>query len=198
MRLGFDLDQVVIDCLDAIKNSIYKEFGVKTTGKTYEGYYLDRLPYTDDADKNRIIGEFILSRVYDPLFYSDMLPIKEAVSSLQYLKMIGNEIYFITSRDSSIKDVTIKWFNKYEIDYDGLYFCQNKSGPVKDEGLDFFIDDHIKHLNDIMGSGYIPKKGLCLFDRPWNKDYNKMLYSKVYDWSDIVKILEDRKEVEYA
>ena len=178
-NLGFDLDCVVVDCLDGLKDAIYKEFGVYTSDSTYKPYAFYAMAFTGNEVLDSEIAKFIVKRVRDEDFYVNLEPTKGSIQGLKYLKSLGHDLFFISSRPFQHTNVSEQWLNDHGIGDSVVFHTHEKAPIVKSLSLDYYVDDVTKHLMSIYNSCYVPPLGLVVFDAPWNRDYNKMLFSKL-------------------
>jgi len=174
MRLGFDLDEVVVALCDTLVDYINKEFNLQWTAEDFVEYDLLKNNYVDhDEEYNSQIAKTVLKKVRDIDFQVKAKPYPEAPRLLRMLKREGHSLHFITARDLTGTEKTKKWLRKYRIPFDSVNhvgFGQEK-GPVgRALNLDFYVDDHEFHLESMYKYKKRWTKGLALMTRPWNRD----------------------------
>jgi hypothetical protein len=144
-----------------------------------------------DEDFNKRIVEDLFAVVNDPDFQFQAEPHKDAVAVLQKLKRAGHKIYFITSRPKQNQSKTFKWLRKYDIPFDGLEVIghdQPKGFYGRKYNLDMFVDDLHKHLGSMYQYKKRWRKGLLLFDKPWNTNHiDGNRFTRVKNWQEILR-----------
>lgn len=192
MKLGFDLDEVVVDLLSELKKYLYSNYGMEWPAKNCFVYYdFAECTFHCDEDLNKRITEDMINLANDANFQFQAFPHKDAVKAIQKLKKIGHKIYFITSRPKQNQPLTFKWLRKYNVPFDGLEVIgQNepKGFYGRKHNLDMYVDDLLFHLESMFEYKKRWKKGLLLIDKPWNNDYldiNK--FKRVYTWQEILR-----------
>jgi len=195
MRLGFDLDEVVVNLADGLSEHIKGNYGVDCSIENFVNYGLEDAKFSDDKEFNdRIIHE-TLQIVVDPVFQSSCKPIEGAPETLRELKRSGHELFFISARPLANKKATLKWMNKYDIPFDSVKLIdrkENKGWYGASLQLDMFVDDLEQHLISMWRFKDRWRKGLLLYDSPWNANYVagekfKRVYKRVYNWKEILR-----------
>ena len=82
-------------------------------------------------------------------YFLELDPLEGAVEYINKLKEEGNEIYFITRRQNTLKmkHMTKKWLKKQGFKYDKVFFYIKDKGKFGSElGLDLFIDNDEKNV----------------------------------------------------
>lgn len=190
MKLGFDIDDVVTNCLDVITDYIFNNYNVYLKPKVFKEHSLT-IKYTDNAELNKEITIDILDKCKEPEFLSKAKPKKnsvEVLNSLKYNK--GHSLHFVTARPVDALNKTVEYFELNNIPFDSIHtvgFKKSKTNCLSTLNLDMYVDDLESNLHDAMLAKSRYKKGLILYNSPWNISYNKMLYGKVYNWEDIYK-----------
>jgi len=151
MRMGFDLDGVVIDSLPEM---------VK------EGQRLGCIPKTADARivSGRLEEEFSISvddmkRILTSEVYMRSRPVDEIVSTIQRWMEEGHQVHFVTARGDEwtpgVEKVTVDWLHKHGL-YDpcaGVHHVRSskKWAFLKAAGIHVFVDDMPHVIRPMIG-----------------------------------------------
>lgn len=192
MRLGFDLDEVVVDLTAKYAEYLATAYGIDWPEECFVNYnFGDCLFDPDDAENNQKIIDDMLYRITQPEFMLDSKPYGDAVQVLAELKRRGHKLYFITSRPKQLQPVTFKWLRKYGIPFDGLKVLGKKipKGVYgRNLHLDMFVDDLPEHLESMWKFKHRWRKGLLLMTKPWNEGrMDGTRFKRVADWQDILR-----------
>ena len=192
MRLGFDLDEVVVDLTSEFEKHLELNYGIVWPMDCFVYYDFVQCVFYEDEELNNIIEKEMLKVANDPDFQFEAEPFDDARDALQKLKRAGHKIYFITSRPTQNQPLTFRWLRKYDIPFDGLRVIGHKE-PKGFHGmqlkLDMFVDDLEKHLESMLVYKKKWRKGLLLLDKPWNHDYyiDVTRYTRVKTWKEILR-----------
>jgi len=200
MRLGFDVDGIVADMPQAMIDYINKTYNLNYTIDVFEHYNIFKNKYVDDDELNTKIAQDTLDNVVESeeVCYN-LKPYDEAIGFLQKLKRSGHTLHFITSRTSDLEKITVAWFRKHKIPFDTLDVIglrgygnpSTKGMRGRTLNLDFFIDDHIDHLYDFYRYKKRWRKGLAIYNRPWNinKPVDTSMFIRFNNWKEIIRHL---------
>ena len=179
MKLGIDLDGVVIDSISTLLEIWNFENKSNYKPEDITKYDLSCIGIKD-------IASYFQNH---PEIYIYSKPYNDALDYLQKLYESGNKIYFITSRRDH--ELTEKWLDKHNINYNALLTKTDglKGIISKCLDLDIFIDDYHKNLDDIVD--FNKNIQVYLFDRPWNKKIKN--YERVYSWNEFYEKVEKYK-----
>jgi uncharacterized HAD superfamily protein len=131
-----------------------------------------------------------MDRVWKQLFYSDALrhapPIDGAVNALSSLS--DHEIWLVTSRPSTLEDLTLSWLRDNRVHYDHIVFSRrgNKysAGPV----FNVFIEDFLEETQAIASAGIFT----ILFNQPWNQsDHLPANCKRVCNWDEVLQLIDN-------
>ena len=191
MRLGFDLDEVVVNLTAEFEKYIELNYGIVWPIDYFANYDFAKCKFHDDADLNKRIINDMLVTANDPDFQFQAEPLEDARKVLQKLKRVGHKLYFITSRPVQNQPLTFRWLRKNDIPFDGLKVIGHKEpkGPFGMRlNLDMYIDDLEKHLTSMWSYKKRWRKGLLLLDKPWNRAYiDGSRFKRVNNWKDILR-----------
>jgi len=193
MKLGFDLDEVIVALCDILVEYMNDKFGMSWTIEDFKEYDLLHNKYSDDKVYSDKIANDLIEVVCDIEFQLTAKPCEGAPEFIRRMKKEGNSIHFITSRKLGKEDFTIKWLRKYKIPFDSLQhigYGEEKGRLGRALNLDFYIDDHEDQLESMYKYKKRWKKGLVLMDRPWNRDsIDSSKFIRVKNWKELTRHL---------
>jgi 5'(3')-deoxyribonucleotidase len=187
MKIGIDLDEVLVDFLPAFieyHNATYHTSLKRDDFFSYQYY--------------EVFGgtlEETMRKVYDfhqTPYFKNMKPIAGTQEAISLLKE-GNELFIITSRQDSVKEITIQWINEYfPNSFNDIILTNNHSfsGDVKTKReycdllkIDALIDDQVYYALECLA----PNRKIFLLDCPWNQSAELPPgISRVYSWQEII------------
>lgn len=173
MKIGIDIDDTIAKSYEQISEFL----------KEKENYTIN----DDDIYYHDPVVKEYYSRRSDE--FSAILDTKDdAVEIINKLKEDGYEIYFITSRgEKYYKDaygVTYKWLVDKGFNFDKLYTeCLTKDSICEELGINYFIDDSIKHINSVRNKNI----NTYLFTSYFNIRFDEK--SRVNSWKEIYELL---------
>ena len=187
--IGIDLDDVLLDFNTAFikyHNIVYKS---DLNLRSKYNHAFDKFLGCDKEEAERRILEF-----YETDDHDRVLPIQGAPEAIQKLSQ-NNSLIIITARPERLREWVSLWLGKHYGDiFSGLYFTnqfhgtgivKTKGETCKELGVDIFIDDHIKHIEEVALTGI----KVLLFDMPWNQGELGFGITRVYSWNDILREL---------
>lgn len=189
MKLGFDLDDVVVNTIPSIVNFYNNRYGGCYMPKDIVSFNLWEVGIGRDREEAiQIVDEFF------GLDDSEEMPLIEgSVESLHKLHSEGNKINIVTSRPLRFRVKTNRFLNRhlrkipYEIFYSGDFHKQEqtKAEICSRIGIDLMVEDCLQYalkFRDIK---------VCLLDKPWNQDGDlPENLVRVYNWNEILKEIE--------
>lgn len=191
MRLGFDLDEVVVNLTERIEIYVANNYGIDWPAECFSNYKFSECSFSSDENLNNRIIEDLSNVINDPDFQYEATPFDGAADVLYKMKRDGHKVFFVSARPKQLQPKTFKWLRANNIPFDKLYVI----GPDKPKGLwgrtlklDMYVDDLISNLESMYRYKKRWRKSLLLFDRPWNMgpiDPNK--FKRVYNWSEILR-----------
>jgi hypothetical protein len=142
------------------------------------------------------VDKELCSRFWDEFWQdTELEPYPGAGVFVNRVKYLGYRFVILTSRASTdaqaslFRDIKkIQYGGKYEID--DVLVCdhrnENKSSYInKIEGVEFFLDDHVKNTVDV--AIRCPNlKEVMLFDRPWNGSLDLAGYTRICSYGDVL------------
>lgn len=191
MRFGFDLDEVVVDLTKEIEDYLSINYGIEWPAECFIKYDFTDCHFTNNVELNNKIIEDLVVIANDTDFQFKAEPVKNAVNVLQKLKKDGHKLYFITNRPKQNQPLTYRWLRNNKIPFDDLKFV----GKQEEKGvwgqrfkLDMYVDDLYTHLESMYRYKKRWRKGLILFDRPWNShSIDSTRYTRINNWKEILR-----------
>lgn len=186
MNLGFDLDEVVVACMDGISKLVMTEFGVSWLYDDYTCYDFVKMEFTEDKEFNYKIGKYLESMVPTEKFLNSLKPYEELVGYLRDFRKAGHKIHLISSRPPSLTKATRDWLKQHGVPFDKLSIIGRsvEKGTMAGD-LDMFVDDEVGHLESMFKYKKDWKVGLFLVDRPYNNHYNGKDFIRIKEWKEI-------------
>lgn len=189
MRLGFDLDEVVVDLVSEFECHLKETYGIAWSIEMFTTYHFKYCMFDSNKSVNDDIICNLTKHANNAEFQFKALPVTGACEAINKLNKENHEIYFITSRPKQNKKLTAMWLEKNNIPFDCLEVIGHEAdkGVYGDKlGLDMFVDDLDTHLDSMKKYKKEWSKGLLLFNKPWNS--NKVVdstFKKVKNWKEI-------------
>jgi uncharacterized protein len=115
-------------------------------------------------------------------------PLKEHSKEVLEKLSLEHKIYFITARDTELKETTYSYFKDNEIHYDGIFMLGShyKLDQAKDLHCDIFIEDNYNTASELAESGI----KVLLMDHSYNRLPMHENMVRVYSWDEIYSIIE--------
>ncbi|MDP3874906.1 MAG: hypothetical protein Q8Q22_00080 [bacterium] len=188
MKIGFDLDDVLLGFFDALHPYCNSRYGISCHRKDLTSYDLAKLWRVSEKEAINRVFDF-----YSSLEFQNTLPVNGAVEGIKKIKQY-HHLSIITARPEELKDKTLEWLNQHFLGmFDNIYFVnhygsdqrRNKGEVCNEFGVEIFVDDSLENVDDVANFG-IPA---LLFDAPWNQGEVKPPITRVYSWDEIVEIL---------
>ncbi len=181
-EIGFDIDGVVADTMEAFIRLAREDFGINDLKKEeMTSYWLEEC-LSMPTDTVAAIIERLLT---DP-FGVRLEPIPGAKKVLTRFAACGR-LTFVTARP--IRKPIEAWMKSLlsEVPPGDINViatgCQSaKAGVLKELGLRYFIDDHLETCQELYKEGI----GAIVFDQPWNRESTPFLRIKA--WQDLQNI----------
>jgi uncharacterized HAD superfamily protein len=178
MVIGLDIDGVIVDYVHHVL-PLLSEICNRTVN--YEDITHRDITKCLDIDDKK--AAYFWEQIFntDLLLYSN--PIKGAIEGLSALGR--HEIWLITGRPESMRNLTLSWLDKNSVKYDRIVFESNKTvGNLSHErNCAVFVEDQLEVGVSLAAAGIFT----LLLDQPWNQA--KSLPEKcrrVYHWDEVV------------
>ncbi|MGE5473365.1 MAG: 5' nucleotidase, NT5C type [Ignavibacteriales bacterium] len=181
MRIGLDIDGVIVDTISSCAAGISDYLGYEITCEDIVFRY----------GEMHEIHEFWQENANKFLFCT---PPKAGVCGHINELLNSHEIYFISSRGKQLLDESKSWFENYGLPKDNLFLTagEPKAGLCKEFELDLFIEDSPVNAEEIANAGVL----VLLLDTFYNCDFQKEGIIRCKDWKEImtqIKRLEKSK-----
>ena len=185
MKIGIDIDDTIANSWDTFIPAYSKIFDISVDKlKESKPYY--------QAIQNKIsLDEYFkkMSKIHDDLTLD--IPLKENVKeTIDKLYELGHKVVFITARGKSHSDaydITKKYLDNHQIKYEKLIVeASEKDKICKEEQINLFIDDSIKHCRSVALKGI----EVLLFETNYNK--NDKQFKHVKNWDEVYFYIKSR------
>lgn len=193
-RIGIDIDGCLTDVYNwYLKNGYEYAKGIGKSLVNEKGYdAMEMYGLTLDEFMD-LIDKSLVS-------YSVKEPARENASQVcNKLIKDGYELIIITARFGCDKEdedglkmrtVVENWFKDNNIAYTQIiYSSENKLDICLEKGIDIMIEDKPDTLLEI--KEYIP---VICFDAPYNRDIDNNNLYRVFNWNQVLDIIENKKE----
>jgi uncharacterized HAD superfamily protein len=191
MKLGFDLDDVVVDTAGTIRRYLKKVYDLDYSGFINYDFIENKFHLDEDINKKIILD--LINKASNNVFISKVKPSKEAVDCLRKLKKSGHSIHYITARKIGDEYETALFLRRYHIPFDSIHNVGhgNEKGALgRVLNLDFFLDDLESNLESMFKYKKRWRKGLALFTQPWNANtIDASRFTRLDNWIQVSRHL---------
>ena len=185
MIIGIDIDDTITNSWECLIPHYSKHFNIS------EDILHKSKPYYGSVSHLMTIDEYykVMLPIYDAVIPTVSLKpyVKETIDKLYDL---GYRVVFISARGIDHSDPykeSIEYLDKHHIRYDKvLTNIKDKSIACKDENVEVFIDDSVRHCDEVADAGI----ETLLFETYYNKEYDRVKH--VRDWQEIYEYLKRR------
>jgi len=120
-------------------------------------------------------------------------PKERAQELIAKLKEEGHTIIIITARhEDEVKDaygISAEWLQMHNIPYDKLVVnSRDKAEKCKENNIDVFVDDHVRHCENVYDTLKIP---VYIFDSIYNQEFKHENIKRVYSWEEIYNNIQE-------
>lgn len=196
MKIGIDLDDVVVDFFPSFLNFYNAEYEKNFRFEDINNYHIWEVGIGENKEEAiALVDEF-----YDSSWFEKIPVVEGAEKGVEELLRLDKKLKIITSRPLRFREKTNNFFKRYFSDLKlGIYYSSGlhqqggtKADICKREGIDIFIEDCLKYAEECAENGV----RVLLLDKPWNQEGNGKV-ERVYNWDEILeKINESKKEGE--
>ena len=179
MRIGIDIDDVLVDT-----SKLMKEYIIKFDNNGDIADHMEEIMRGDIP--NSIISRFIDNNLTNII---DKVQIKPNAKEVLERLNKSNDIVFVTSRGEErfkgSEDITLNYLKRNNIKYDRIIFnAFDKAKICKDNNIDVLVDDSVKLCEEA------EKEGIrsIVFTSIVNKD-RKTNVKRVDNWLELEKII---------
>lgn len=176
-RFGIDIDGTVTTP-DTLIPHINKQYNTNIVlDDVIEYDFLSAFPHP--VDRNEFAKWFKENEAY---MYSVSAIAKDAQAILNNWQHVY-ELFYISARDTSVYDITHKWFedNKVPFHHIELIGSHDKLVAAKKHNVEVFFED--KHDNAVMLAEEL-KIPVLLFDTPYNRNAIPSNVIRINNWND--------------
>lgn len=189
MKIGVDIDDVLLKCADSLIKYHNDTYDTKFKIDQFKSYGLYKTWGGTQKDDVKKINDFFKTDYFiniDPFPHS-----QEAIKCLAK----NNNLIIITARPESIKKETEFSIEKYfpncfeELYFTKAYLNDDKKAKTKKEvcdllGIDILVEDSLEHSLNCVKSG----RKVFLMNRPWNKcDNLPQNIIRINSWKEVAK-----------
>lgn len=170
---GLDIDGVVYPYHEAVYTYYQCYMGYNDS---YNRFWTQYFPSLSEEEQDYIVSI--------PIPYDMMDPYPYALKFINKAMELGDEVYYLTSRDSSLERITRRYLRRHEFLFqDNLIMCKDKATECRRYDITDFIDDFTKHVNSVslVCNAY-------LINKPWNVD-NRKDYPVVSNMKEFFEII---------
>ena len=172
MRVGLDIDGVISDSYSAWLQELNRHYGKNITVlQDYEMHLVFDVPWDE-------MNDFFIQNTEQLL--SMPQPMQGAKEGIEALLREGHEVIYITARTPEEKDVTLRWFQKYQIPYEHVLFTgfKSKVNLIEQWGMQVFVEDYHVNAKAIANSG-VP---VLLLNASYNQMELQEGITRCYSW----------------
>lgn len=190
IKIGVDLDDVVVDFVPSFLDFYNFKYGKNILFGDVTSFNL----WEVGIGRNREEAIKLVHEFYDSCLYEEMPLIKGSKEGIDKLKS-ENEVCFVTARYLEFREKTDRFAR---INFDDLRVFYSKDfygkGKTKKEvcdnlGIKILIDDNNDNARECNENGV----KVFLFDKPWNKGFDRKI-CRVYDWEGILNEIMEFKD----
>lgn len=178
-HIGFDIDGVVADTMEAFIRLADEDYGINTIKPEDITCYM----VEECLDVDPVMVDEIFGRLLDKPVHSGLQPMRGAVPVLKEIALLS-PLTFVTARPQGLPIAHwLKTFLGEDVfeasrliamgEHDG------KAEYIKDMGLQYFIDDRLQTCHLLEQEGITP----IVYNQPWNDA--KHGFMVVENWDDI-------------
>ena len=188
MRIGIDIDDTITDTWNYAMPMYEKKFNVPIQ------VLKTRLPYYYSIEDKYTIDEYFdcVKDINKDLI--NIVPLRENANTIiNKLRSEGNEIFFITARGFRENyypyESSVKYLEDNNVEYDKVIInAKDKALACKEESIELFIDDSLKHVNAVSELG-VP---VLLFETNYNKDDKE--FRHVTSWNEVYDVIKEMEK----
>jgi uncharacterized HAD superfamily protein len=198
MKIGIDIDDVLVETWDAICAYHNHTFGTHFTQDDGKMYSLSAIFGRSDEQIRQELNDFY----YSP-YYMNMKPVPESVTEILSMKE-DHELHIISSRPNYSIDHTKKWLEQYfpqaffriHITRHVNPYGDNEDGKLskaevcQQESIQLLIEDSVDYLKECTSEN---TNGI-LIDKPWNQGSLPPYTTRVFSWKEIVETINQLVE----
>lgn len=191
MRIGIDIDEVMVDFLSAFLDDYNIKHGTDYRRDTFHSFGMHHVMQEDMATITERVKIFEQSDSF-----RNLVPVTGAVEGVNELAK-NNDLIIVSSRSEAIHDYTRDWLNQHfpkkiaEVHFSSHPYVNRQSTNSKADlclmlRLDVLIEDALEYVLPCAQQGI----KVLLFDTPWNRQPDLPAnITRVHSWQDIVDVI---------
>lgn len=187
MNICIDIDGTITHAYYWVKY-INKHFKTNLKEEDMIYYNLEKVANVTAEE----FGEFY--RIYSEEIHKNAVIREHAKNVLDELAKSHN-IFYVTARDESLRDITLNWFKEMELPEGNLYMLgsHDKVNKAKELNCDLFLEDRYENAIDLSNNGI----KILLIDCYYNRHPLNENIKRVADWNEISEYVKQntREEV---
>jgi uncharacterized HAD superfamily protein len=161
-------------------------------GVLYDWHYVVHREVNPDMDFNHFWTVFVHNQSTEyqdyicsiPMYYYGISPSKDVKDFLTWANNIF-DIYYVTSRPTSVMRVTEKYFRDFNFPQgDNLIFESDKATLARLYSIDFSVEDSVYQIKNLSKVTHA-----FMYNRPWNTHMSNA-YNTVYSMLELRQNLE--------
>ena len=189
MKIGIDIDGVIVDFLNSYLDIFEKKYGRK---EIYEKIYSDKfwecLNITQEEAK-QLLDYFDETEYFENMKFIDGA--KEAIGIL----LREHEVVFITARPLYIQSKTDYFFKKhFEGEIKIVFSNEFVNNGLKSKGeicmennIEIMIEDNKDYAKNCADKGV----KVLLMNHPWNKEFYYKNVTRINNWKEAMSIIKN-------
>lgn len=179
LNIGIDIDGTITSPYHYIPylNKIYSKNLTEKDITTV--YWADLYGDTLEGLLDKLHSDYLHS-------YSEAVVLDEVDTIIKELHK-ENELFFITARDVSLRNITFNWLEENNLSCVPLYLLgsDHKLDLANELGCDIFIEDNPNNALQLANGGI----KVLLIDTNYNKDIDHINITRVSNWYEIKNII---------
>jgi uncharacterized protein len=187
MRLGFDIDDTLIDLRQHAFHIYNKKLGKNVPVEVFQE--LTRVEIHEPFGLTEEEGRAMWISSVEEVYYTSCPTFPDAIETLQELAQNGHEIFYITARPMEHGERTKEWMKNQGfpvLDERFFYGMQDheKVHIIKKLKLDYYFDDKPEILNTLLDE---PNTKVYLRDQSYNRN---LKFPRIVEWTELKQIIK--------
>lgn len=190
MHIGVDMDEVLVEHMEAFLDYHNYNYGTKLEKKDMFSYSLNKVIGGSDQETRKKLLHF-----FESDFFHNMKMVSGARTAIAQLAK-EHQLSVVTARPLVIREQTEQFithkfpslFSSVNLtnQWHGVGEKRNKSEVCKEKKISIMIDDSLKHALDCASQGIYVL--LADFNYPWNQTTEKLPENikRVHSWKEII------------
>ena len=172
-KIGLDVDNVLADWLGAVHVLAAREHGLDVFSHMSQWW-------SDDPAVQAVLATYVA----DLNLYPALIPIQDAVAGAGFVAELFDEVYYITGRPRSTREMTLTWLQRWRFPEGQLIYPHDaKVVTATRLGLTCMVDDHPETIDQILEADIRGYLFLC-YNTSLRTQYMKTYYT-VTNWTSL-------------